>query len=121
MAFSGVRCPECNSKDKVFRKRRTGIRYAQVFDDYGIAIGENRYYHLHCLRCEALFFIQDQCHFDTPEKASEKIVVPEDAFYKASLFRPGMMRIGNTASQYSVCIAAGADTTYALKRVKYKR
>lgn len=121
MAFLGVRCPKCNSKENVFRKRRTGIRYAQVFDDQGIAVGEYRYYHLQCHHCDAIFYIQEGKIFCDPEGSTKKLIVPEEAFQKASLHRPGTMRIGNTASQYSVSISAGADTAYALRRLAFNR
>jgi hypothetical protein len=115
MAISGISCPGCCSKEKIHRKRRTGIRYAQVFDDKGIAVGEFRFYHLHCHRCDAMFFIQERKFYEAPEASSEKLIVSEEDFQKASLHRPGTMRIGNTASQYSVLIAAGADTAYAFR------
>ncbi|WP_303674803.1 hypothetical protein [Vampirovibrio chlorellavorus] len=121
MAFLGMHCPECNSKEDVHRKRRTVVRYAQVFDDKGIAIGEFRYYHLHCRRCESMFFVQERCLYDTQDMHSEKFIVPEEIFQKASLNKPGLAHIGTTASEYTLMIAAGADHPYALRRLAYNR
>jgi hypothetical protein len=121
MAFFGVRCPECRSKEKVHRKRRSGIRYAPFFDDTGIAVGEFRYYHLHCHHCEALFYLQERRFYEATDAFSQKVTVPEEAFQKASLHKPGMARIGTTASEYTVSIAAGADRPYALNRLRFNR
>lgn len=120
MAFIPVHCPECGNDKNVLRKRRTGIRYAQCFDDKGIAIGESRYYQLHCHACQTLFYLEER-HFYAPEAQPEQHVASKDEYQKASLHKPGLARIGTTASQYTLMIAAGADNPYALRRLAYNR
>lgn len=116
MAFFGVRCPECRLQgNMITRKPRSGVRYAQCFDESGVAIGEFRYYHLHCCACEALFYLQERRLYEAPNALSQKQVVSQAVFQQASLHRPGTVHIGNTASEYTLRIAAGADTPYALK------
>lgn len=118
MAFFGIQCPECQSKKKVHRRRRSGIRYAQFFDDAGLAVGEIRYYQLHCHHCETLFYLQERRLYEAPENLSQQNIVPEEVFQKASLHKPGTARIGTTASQYTILVAAGADHPYALKHLR---
>jgi hypothetical protein len=119
MAYFDVSCPECNSKEKVRRKRHSGIRYEQFFDDTGLADGEFRYYHLHCYACENLFYIQERHFYEAQDSTIQKSIVPEENFQKASKHKPGTVRIGTTASQYTVMIAAGADQPYALRRLAF--
>lgn len=118
MAFSGIGCPNGHSHKHVFRKRRSGIRYTQYFDPSGIAIGEFKFYQLHCHACETLFYLQEQHCYATPEASPKQWIVSEAVFQKASLHKPGTLQVGTTASEYSITIAARADHPYALRQLR---
>lgn len=114
MAFLGIRCPQCRSRE-LKRKRRTGVRYTKITNDVGQCLGEYRYYHLECLDCGQCFYIQDRHLYEHREEITQKRIITEAEFLKASIHKPGSERIGSTASEFTLKIAAGADRPYALK------
>lgn len=116
MGYSGIHCPECQSKE-LQKKRRTGQRYQVIFSDEGLRTGEYRYYKLYCRKCHYEFYCQERCIYDEQNKIVMRSVVSEETFNKASMRRPGLEYIGTTASEYTILIAAGADHLYALKQL----
>lgn len=117
MGFSDITCPECRSSEKVYRKRHSGIRYATLRNNSGNITGELRYYQLHCHTCEGLFYVQERRLYGITENKLQQLIVQPEEFQKASLHRPGTIRVGSTASEYTLQIAAGADCSYALSRI----
>lgn len=115
MAFLNISCPVCQIQGKAYRKRRSGIRYAPIFDSANRTIGEFRYYELRCHQCETLFYVQERRLYEASDKPAVQIIVPQEVFEKASFHKPGDIWIGATVSDYSVKIASGADHPYALK------
>lgn len=117
MPFIGIRCPECRSRH-LQKRRRSGVRYQEIINDTGLRVGEYRFYHLRCMECRFEFFIKDK-HLYNQEKyegyITPKQVINESEFLKASQHKPGSERIGSTASEFTLKIAAGADRPYALK------
>jgi hypothetical protein len=114
MAFIGVRCPECRSRE-LKRKRRSGVRYKKIINDTDHCLGEYRYYHLECLDCRLCFYIEDRHLYEQREEVTQKRVITEAEFLKASIHKPGSERIGSTAGEFTLKIAAGADHPYAIK------
>lgn len=118
MPFFGMRCPQCRSRN-LQKKRRPGIRYQEILSETGLRVGEYRYYGLRCHDCKYEFYCQERHYYETgeQEKQIQKQIVAEEEFLKVPVHKPGLERIGSTASQYTLMIAAGADHPYALKRL----
>lgn len=114
MAFFGMRCPQCRSRE-LGKRRREGVRYQEIINDTGLRIGEYRYYGIRCYECRFEFYCQERHHFDEPDKKIQKRIVSEQEFLKAKTTKPGTERIGSTASEFTLMIAAGADHPYALR------
>jgi len=116
MAFFGLRCPQCRSQE-LGKKRRCGIRYKEMLTETGLRIGEYRYYGIRCYDCKHEFYCQERHYYakDEGEKQIQKLVITEEEFLKAHPQKPGTERIGSTAGEYTLMIAAGADHPYAMK------
>lgn len=114
MPFFGLRCPECRSRE-LGKKRRCGVRYQEILTDTGLRIGEYRFYGIRCYECKFEFYCRERHLFEESDKQIQKLVVNREEFEKAKPNKPGTERIGSTASEYTLMIAAGADHPYALK------
>lgn len=117
MPFFGLRCPQCKSRE-LGKKRRCGVRYEELVTDTGLRIGEYRFYGIRCYDCKYEFYCRERHLFDEIDKQIQKLIISEEEFVKAKPHKPGTERIGSTAGEYTLMIAAGADHPYALRHLQ---